>query len=147
SEMINKHLGKIGMPMEYLSGKLSRLAGTAEGKAYEDASLISKQTADVSAAIGHQIPSTIIGTKAASGAGALLGKPTTLAGRMVVGASEGAAFGGAAGATQPDGHPGKDAAWGAILGGAFPLLGATMGLGRRSGSKLATAATEGAEKA
>lgn len=134
---INDHLGPIGKPENYLLNKIIPQAGKAEGKAYSDAQEVSPGIASTSAAIGHQIPSTI----AAAGAGGVIpklaaGAPTAL--KVAAGGAKGIVEGGAFEAARPGGDPQSGAIWGGVLGAAFPILGKLFGLGKKAATSVAT---------
>lgn len=143
---INKHLGPIGEPSAYLSGKASQIIGKQEGKSYEEAKTVSPEIASRSAAIGHQIPAMIASGGVESAFPKLAaGAPAAL--KMARGAAQQAAGGAAYGASVPGGKPAEYAAWGGVLGAVFPGLAAMFGRGRSATGAAERGAVEAGEKA
>lgn len=142
---INKHLGPVGMPSAYLSGKASEFVSKKEDKAYQDAKAIDERAANRGAAVGHQIPAAIAAEGAGSAVTGALGTPTTTLGKVASGAVKGGAEGATFGAATPGGDVKGTAAWGAVLGGAFPLLGAIFGRASKGASTVEKGAAQ-AEK-
>jgi hypothetical protein len=128
---IQKYLGTIGKPAKYVSDQVAKYASKQEGKAYEDASLVSPKGASRGAAIGHQIPAAIA-TAGVGGALPTAAKGAGLATKVAIGAGRGIAEGATFEASRPGGDPKSGVIWGGMLGAAFPLLGKMFGLGRKS---------------
>jgi hypothetical protein len=142
SQKIDKHLGPIGDIASYVHGKIGDAARKAEGKAYEDASSISPGIASASAAVGHQIPAAI----ATHGVESVLptaAKTAPLAIKALSSGARGAAGGATFEASRPGGDPKSGAAWGGVLGAAFPMIGKLFGFGRGTTAKVAEAVGTG----